>query len=160
MELLDPAIIRKHKGISFVGVTASFICHDGNGKVFLAKRSNKARDEHGHWDGGGGGLKHGETLEETVIREVKEEYNASVLKLDYVGHLEVFRTNESRQRTHWVAFFHAVKVDPSQVRIMEPDIFEESGWFTLNNLPTPLHTVWQGPLLETYGDKIRSLINR
>jgi hypothetical protein len=34
---LPPETLRKHKGISFVGITTCFICHDGNGNIFMAQ---------------------------------------------------------------------------------------------------------------------------
>lgn len=44
---MTPQQIRRHKGISFTGVTTVFVCHDGRGKMLLAKRSQNARDEKG-----------------------------------------------------------------------------------------------------------------
>lgn len=55
------------KGIDYIGVTVSFYCHDGAGNFVLHKRNHNCRDEHGCWDFGGGGLKHGETLEDAFV---------------------------------------------------------------------------------------------
>lgn len=158
IEKMDSIALRKHKGISFVGVTVSFVCYDKTGQVFMAKRSKNARDEHGKWDGGGGGLKHGDTLENTVRREILEEYGADVLQLDYLGHFEAFRTNEAGQKTHWIAHCYAALVDHGRVRIMEPEIFDDSGWFDLDALPEPLHSQWVEKFLPLYGKKLRKII--
>jgi 8-oxo-dGTP diphosphatase len=35
---------------------------------------------------------------------------------------------------------HAVQVDPEKIKIGEPHKIDELGWFTSDNLPTPLHS--------------------
>jgi ADP-ribose pyrophosphatase YjhB (NUDIX family) len=44
------------------------------------------RDEQGMWDGGGGGLKFGEKIEDAVVREIKEEYCATPKKIEFLGY--------------------------------------------------------------------------
>lgn len=44
------------RGIDHIGVSVSFIIHDGNGNIMLHKRGQQARDEQGRWDVGGGAL--------------------------------------------------------------------------------------------------------
>lgn len=134
--------IRAHKGVSFTGITTAFMCHDGHGKIFLTKRSKHTRDEHGNWDAGGGGLKHGQSLEDNLKREIKEEYDADPLNIEFLGYLDAFRTNQHGQATHWLAMYFAVLVDPKQVKINEPDMVDDSGWFTLDQLPKPMHSMW------------------
>ncbi|SRR6266550_372919 len=137
---LPPETLRKHKGISFVGVATAYFCHDGKGNIFMAKRSKKARDEPGTWENGAGGLKWGFTLEDNVRREVQEEYNAVPKAIDFLGHREVFRHMLHGQPTHWLSMDFLVLVDRDQVKINEPEMFDDSGWFTLDNLPSPLHS--------------------
>ncbi len=62
------------KGVDFIGITCVFYCHDGKGKLLLHKRSKNCRDEVGRWHVGGGSMEFGEDFEETVKREIKEEY--------------------------------------------------------------------------------------
>ena len=57
------------RGIDFVGVTCSFLCHDGNGRILMHKRSQNCRDEQGRWDLGAGALEHGESVKKAVERE-------------------------------------------------------------------------------------------
>ena len=155
---LSPGILRAHKGISFVGVTTPFLCYDDKGRVFLAKRSKNARDEQGRWDFGSGGLKVGETIEQNMRRELMEEYGVEPLKVTLIGHFELFRTLPDGTKTHWIGIAHAVEVDAKKVKIMEPDMFDDSGWFTLDTLPSPLHSAVQPVYLEKYRDKIREII--
>lgn len=140
MNRLSKELIRSHKGVSFVGVTTCFVCHDGNGKIFMAKRSNKARDEKGTWDIGGGGLDWGLTAEQNVIREVQEEYTAIPQEVEFMGYRDVFRTLTDGTETHWLALDFAVQLDPADVKIGEPDKFDDAGWFTPGDLPVPLHS--------------------
>ena len=144
IEKLSPETLRKHKGISFVGVTTCFFCYDNKGKFFMAKRSNKSRDELGRWEIGGGGLKAGVTAEENIRREVKEEYGAIAKKIDFWGYRDILRKLEDGTPTHWIALDFAVLVDGTEMRNNEPDMFDEIGWFTLDALPSPLHS--QGPV--------------
>ena len=149
--------IRTHKGISFPGVTTSFICHDGKGNIFLAKRSNKTRDEHGRWDVGAGGLKHGYSLIDNVRRELKEEYDVTPISADFLGYIDCFRKSLEGQDTHWLDMVFVVRVNPAEVRINEPDMVDDSGWFTLDKMPQPMHSMW--PLFEKeLGTKLRTAL--
>lgn len=132
--------LRKHKGTSFTGVGTVFICHDGNGKFLMSKRSEKTRDEQGRWEIPGGSLKWGFTAEENIAREVKEELCADAQKIDFIGYRDVFRENNEGTKTHWLMLDFVVLVDPKQVKIGEPEQCDDLGWFTLDNQPKPLHS--------------------
>lgn len=127
------------KGIDYIGVSASFIVHDGNGRVLLQKRGDGARDENGTWDVGGGGVEFGEAIIETVRREVKEELCAEALDIEFLTVYDAFREMNGH-KTHWIAVMHTVRVDPSKVQIGEPGKIDELGWFTSDSLPSPLHS--------------------
>lgn len=137
---MDSDELRTHKGISFVGVTTTFLCHDGKGSFYLAKRSQNARDEQGKWDSGAGGLKWGQTAEENIRREIKEEYGADVIDLEFLGYDDIFRKLNDGTPTHWLGLRFAALVKPEQVSIREPESFDDDGWFTLDTLPSPLHS--------------------
>jgi len=140
------------KGEDYIGVTASFFCHDGEGNYVLQKRSTNCRDEHGRWDCGGGGVEFGDTIEQTLRKEIREEYGVEVGDVEFLGVRDVHREHEGR-KTHWVSIDHRVLVDRSKVCNAEPHKFEEIGWFTLSALPEPLHSML--PLaLEKYGDRL------
>jgi 8-oxo-dGTP diphosphatase len=114
-----------------------FVCHDGAGRIVLARRSAGARDEPGAWDCGAGALEFGETFEAAVTREVAEEYTAVPRGIDLLGVRNVLRADPP---SHWVAIVFAVLVDPTSVAIGEPHKFDELGWFGLDGLPAPLHS--------------------
>lgn len=156
---MSPEDLRTHKGVSFVGITTPFICYDKRGRIFMAKRSKQARDEHGRWDCGAGGLKHGQSLEENMRRELMEEYGVEPIKSTFIGYFEAFRQNELGLLTHWLAMPFAVLVDPAKLSICEPEMVDDSGWFALDALPSPLHSQWESTFYPAYGERLRAIIN-
>ncbi|GCD38863.1 NADH pyrophosphatase [Streptomyces chrestomyceticus JCM 4735] len=119
-------------------VSCVFVCHDGRGRVLLARRSAGARDEPGTWDCGAGALEFGETFEAAVTREVYEEYRATPLEIARMDVRNVLRGEPVV--THWVAVVFAVRIRPDRVRIGEPHKFDALGWFAPDALPSPLHS--------------------
>ena len=130
------------KGVDYIGVGVTFYCRDEKGNLLLHQRSNNCRDEVGNWDVGGGSIEFGENFEEAARREIKEEYCADVTNLKFVGVNNVLRKNGD-QDTHWVTMVFVAQVDPKQVKIGEPDKMDDLGWFSLDNLPTPLHSMFK-----------------
>ncbi len=122
------------KGTEYVGVAVVYFCHDGKGNFLMAKRNNNCRDEHGKWDIGGGGVEFGESVEETLKKEIKEEYCTEVLASEFIGFRDVHREHNSR-KTHWIALDFKVLVDPGKVSNGEPHKFDEVRWFKLDSLP-------------------------
>lgn len=127
------------RGVDHIGVSASFIVHDGEGRVLLQKRGEKARDEQGNWDVGGGAIEFGETIEEAMRREVLEELCTEPIDMQFLTVYDAHREHNG-VKTHWVAIIYAIEVDPRQVKIGEPHKIEEIGWFNSYNLPEPLHS--------------------
>lgn len=141
------------KGIDYTGVTIVYFCHDGKGNFVMAKRSKNARDEHGKWDIGGGGLEFNATVEGTLRKEIKEEYCTDVLEYEFLGFRDVHRELQGKP-THWIALDFKVLIDPAKVKNGEPHKFDEIKFFRFDNMPTSLHS--QLPyFLEKYNDKLR-----
>lgn len=127
------------KGVDYPGVTVSYFCHDGKGNFVFNKRSVNCRDEHGRWDNGGGGLDFGDGVEQTLRKEIKEEYGAEVLAHEFLGYREVHREQEGK-KTHWIALYFKVLVNHGEVSNCEPHKFDAVEWFRLDALPSPLHS--------------------
>ena len=127
------------RGYDHIGISASFVVHDGHGRVLLQKRGQKARDEQGRWDVGGGAIEFGESIDEAVRREIHEELGCDVLDMEFLTVYDAHREHNGH-KTHWIAIIHAVKVDPKSVKNGEPDKIETLGWFTSDELPSPLHS--------------------
>lgn len=129
------------KGEDYIGVTVSFLCHDGAGNVVLSKRGVNCRDEHGRWDCGGGSIEFGHTAEETVRKEIKEEYCADAIAIVFLGFRDVFR-EQNGKKTHWISLDYHVLVDKATVANGEPHKLDAVAWFPLNSLPEPMHSQW------------------
>ena len=140
------------KGVDYIGVTVSFFCHDGKGNFIFAKRSKNARDEHGRWDNGGGGLEFRENVEDSLRKEIKEEYCTDVLDYEFLGYREAHREDNGK-KTHWISLDFKVLIDPSRVRNGELHKFDEVGWFKLTKLPDPIHSMFP-VAFEKYKDKL------
>lgn len=126
-------------GIDYIGITTPFYCNDGEGNFVLHRRSENARDEQGTWDFGAGQLEFGEEIEQSMLRELFEEYGVEGEIQEQVPAHTILRIHDGQQ-THWVAIPFFVKVDTSKVKIMEPDKHSEIGVFSLDNLPSQLHS--------------------
>ena len=143
-------------GIDYVGISTPFYCNDGKGHFLLHKRSVNTRDEHGRWDPGSGKLEFGMQLEENVLKEVAEEYGcAGIIQEQLPAHTILREWNG--KKTHWLAVPFFVKVDPKEAKNNEPHKIDEIGWFTLDDLPQPLHSGFQYTFnrYKTFFDKYR-----
>lgn len=148
----DRHVANKKKGIDSIGVAITCMCHDGAGNYLVAKRSLNARDEQGTWHPLGGSVEFGELVEDTVRREVMEEFSTQVTDIEFLGFRDVHRTLDGR-KTHWVVFDYKGMVDRASVKIGEPDMTDEIRWVTIDSIPAPLHS--QFPIyLEKYKERL------
>ncbi len=127
------------KGVDYIGVAVCFVCHDGAGQFLFAKRGLGARDEQGKWEVAAGGVEVGETIEQALRRELKEELCVDEPKrIEYLGYEEFIRTAEGAQK-HWISFTFLVDVDPNMVAIGEPGVCDELKWCPIDEPPQPQH---------------------
>ncbi|OGY91284.1 MAG: hypothetical protein A3B31_00825 [Candidatus Komeilibacteria bacterium RIFCSPLOWO2_01_FULL_53_11] len=145
-------------GFDYIGVNVGFICHDGNGRVLLHLRSDKNRDEHNTWDLGAGQVEFGEQLEEALVREVLEEYGCKPLEYRHLAQRTVLREHEGKA-THWLVNIYAVRVNPNEVRVMEPEKNLGNAWYELDSLPEPMHSS-AGKWLREYRDQIENIFRQ
>ncbi|AAY60415.1 NUDIX domain-containing protein (plasmid) [Bacillus cereus] len=125
-----------------VGVGAFII--DENEKLLLILRNTNP--ERMHWSIPGGKVEWMETVEDTVVREIKEETSLDI-KLESL--LCVTDHIIKEQEVHWVCPTYIATVNDGVVKRMEPDKILEIGWFSLNDLPKPL-TLTTIKALEAY----------
>ena len=142
------------KGIDFVGVTVTFICHDGEGNFAMQLRGLHCRDEQGTWDVGGGGLELHDTVLDTLRKEIKEEYSVDCLDIKFLGYRDMHRM-DNEIKTHWIALDHLVLVDREKVENGEPHKFDDIQWFALDTLPERVHS-GAAAMLERYKDLLKS----
>lgn len=130
------------RGIDHIGVGCVALVHDGKGNLLLQKRGEQARDERGAWDLCGGAIEFGDTIEETITKELMEELCVEPIDMEFLVAYDAHRRINGVD-THWVQIVYAVKVDPSKVKIGEPHKISQLGWFTSDSLPAPLHSQFQ-----------------
>lgn len=142
------------KGLDYTGVTVVYFCHDGAGNFLMNKRGQNCRDEQGTWDPGGGGVEFGESVEETVKKEIMEEYGTDVIKQEFLGFRDIHREANGK-KTHWIGLDFKVLVDRNKAKNGEPHKFDDVQWFTLDTLPSPLHSQFP-TFIKLYEQKLRS----
>lgn len=120
------------KGIDYIGVGVGAVILDENGAVFLALRGREARNERHKWEFPGGSVEFGETLEQALVREIREEYDMTVAVqqlLDVVDHIIPM------EKQHWVSPTFLCRLTGGAPKIMEPHKCERIGWFGMNEIP-------------------------
>lgn len=90
------------------GVHAYCFC---KGKLVLVYADKK-----GYWTPAGGAIENSESIEEAVVREVKEETNMRVLKQKIIGYQEVFEPDRVHVQTRSVCI-----VEPYGPFVSDPD---------------------------------------
>lgn len=117
--------------MDFIGVGVGAVILDKKGKVFLARRGRAARNEAGKWDCPGGAMEFGDTMEDTIVREMKEEFGFDIEvieQMDAIDHLI------PKEKQHWVAIAYLCKVKKGKPKILEPDKCSKIGWFTISEM--------------------------
>lgn len=129
------------QGIDYIGVSAGAMIINDLGQIFLAQRGPHAKNEKGCWENPGGGVEFGEKLVDAVKREIREEYGAEIEVIQQFPAEDHLIPDEHQ---HWVATTFIAKFKKgSEPKIMEPDKCSAIGWFSLDQLPTPLSIITQ-----------------
>jgi 8-oxo-dGTP diphosphatase len=116
---------------------AIMILKDGN--VLLGKRNDdpeKAGSQlhgEGTWTLPGGKVDFGETILTAAKRELKEETDLDAKELELIS-----VTDEIVHDAHFVTMGFLCTEFEGEVKTMEPDEMTEWGWFSLEELPTPM----------------------
>ncbi len=119
------------KGIDYIGVGVGAVIVNNDGKYFLARRGNEARNEKGKWEFPGGSVEFNETMENALVREVREEYGFGIgvkQLLDVVDHII------TAEKQHWISPTFLCEQKSGTPRILEPHKCNEIGWFTLEEI--------------------------
>lgn len=107
-------------------VTVNWIIERGN-KILLQKRAMTPFKN--HWEIGGGFINYGETVEDALVREVKEETGFGVKPKGIIG---VYSDPKRDPRGHAVSIFFAVNIIGGKLRINEE--VKEFKWFRINEI--------------------------
>lgn len=143
------------KGVDFIGVGVCAIIINDEGKIFLAKRGKKAKNERGRWEFPGGTIEFGDTLRNTVIREMKEELGIEIepgYQLHAIDHLI------PDEKQHWVASAFISKIVKGTPKILEPEKCDAIGWYgfeEVKKMDVTLAVREYIPILEKYFKDIK-----
>ena len=123
-------------GKDFIGLAIGAVILDEREKILLIKRKsntdkNKVYVGEGIWSTVGGKVDFGESIEDALKREVKEEIGIEPRIEKFIGYSEQILENGS---THWFLFHFLCRIDEDP-KIMEPEKIEKIEWFDINNLP-------------------------
>lgn len=138
------------RGIDYIGVGVGAVIFNKEGKIFLAKRGKKARNETGKWEFPGGGLEFGESFENTIIREMKEEFG---IDIEVIDQLATFNHLIPDEKQHWVALAFICKIKSGTPKILEPEKCTEIGWFSIDEMK-------KMPLTIASANKLEQIINK
>lgn len=116
------------KGIDYIGVGVGVLVFNKDGKVLIAKRGQKARNEKGKWEFPGGSVEFGEKLEDAAKREIKEEFD---IDIEIIELFEVVNHILPEERQHWVSPSFIARHVSGDVRIMENEKISDFRWADL-----------------------------
>ena len=99
-----------------------------NNKILLCRRGLACRNQPGKWENAGGGVEDGETNEEAIKREIKEELNVEFV-LEKILYEDKFKSEDSNWQV--VLFNGSIVGSP---KIMETEKLMEFAWFDKSGL--------------------------
>jgi 8-oxo-dGTP pyrophosphatase MutT (NUDIX family) len=138
---------------AFGGAGGVFLAQ-GSGRLLLTRRSLRVLQP-GTWGTVGGALDHGESPEEAVIRETREELGIQVQHED----LQLCYTFRD-EKTRFVYYNYAVLVPEEFEPALNWEVSEHA-WIEFGQWPDPLHFGMQAWLRDTHGERrLRTLVQR
>jgi mutator protein MutT len=126
------------RGVDYIGVGVGAIIVDEQGRLFLARRGPKAKNERGLWEFPGGSVELGERLADALRREIREEYGVEIEVgelLDVVDHI---LPDEGQ---HWVSPTFICRIASGEPVIREPEKCSAIGWFAPGQVPEALTAI-------------------
>ena len=87
------------------------------GKILIVRRSRRMRLYPGYWNGIGGFLDDGKTLEEKTKEELKEELGIRATDIISMKRGEIFEAEEPKYKKVWIIFPVLVKVKTERIKL-------------------------------------------
>lgn len=147
-------------GTDCIGVGVGALIFNDEGKILLALRGQKAKNERGKWEIPGGAVDFGETLKDAIVREAKEELG---VEIEVIEMLQVADHILPDEKQHWVSPTYFCRIVNGTPKIMEPEKCERLGWFSIDEaaqLPLSNVTLQDIAVLKKIGiAKVRKIIH-
>ena len=118
----------------FAGRTATAIIRFPTDKILLVKRATVPFKS--YWALPGGRVDPGETVEQTIVREVKEETGLDVVVVSKIGEYREQGVKDGIEYEYYPACF-LVKTVGGEIKKQESEI-EDIQLFSLSKIPEPL----------------------
>lgn len=112
-------------GRDFIGLSVFGLVLNGEEEVLLGLNKyteKKGKDYDGVWSMPGGTVEFGETAEETLVREVKEETNIDIEEIELFSYNDYIKPDEGK---HWLALNFTAQAKNTKIINHEPDKFEK-----------------------------------
>jgi len=126
------------RGIDYIGVGVGALIVDDQGRLFLARRGPKAKNERGLWEFPGGAVERGERLADALRREIREEYGVEIAVGDLLDVVDHILPEEGQ---HWVSPAYLCRIVSGTPTILEPDKCAEIAWFAPADVPRDLTVI-------------------
>jgi ADP-ribose pyrophosphatase YjhB (NUDIX family) len=88
--------------------------------------------EKGYWAVPGGGIEEGETYEEALVREVKEESNMKVLRQELIGYIDIYENTRIIRQTRSLCivepygdFVSDPAGDVTEIKLIDPADYKQ-----------------------------------
>ena len=104
------------------------IMNDDN-DVLIGKRGPNTSDDNGLWDFFGGKVELGESCENAIKREIKQELGIEVDVLKLINLVENITDD-----AHWLNLCYLCEIKDGELQIMEKDKFSQIMWISPNDI--------------------------
>ncbi len=112
-------------------ISAGAVIKNNDGKFFMAKRGEKARDDQGTWEFPGGKVLPMETREDAMRRNIKDKYG---IEVEITKVLDVYDVIDSEAEDHWVSTTYLCNHASGEPQNLIPDKCDKIGWFSLEEI--------------------------
>lgn len=129
------------EGVDYIGVGLGALIQNEEGQILLMRRGPTAKNERGSWALPGGTLDFGETLQEGIKRETREELG---IEIAITGMLPAFDHIIQEESQHWVTNIFLAKITEGIPKILEPEKCDTFDWFFFDELPSPMAAMTRG----------------
>lgn len=121
-------------GKDYIGVSVFSLIKNSTGNKFLFQKNipnEKRCSDYGNiWAMPGGTIEFGETIEDALKREIKEETNLNIEIEKFLGY-----KNYIKDDRHWISFHFLTQSLSDDFKINELDKIAEMRWFSIDEIP-------------------------